>query len=77
MTKFTKKLKELQRRHAQLLRRKNPARRDGNGIFERHENPVLTAEHTPLAWRYDFNEASNPFLMTRLGINCVFNVGAL
>jgi 4-O-beta-D-mannosyl-D-glucose phosphorylase len=38
---------------------------------------VLTAEHTPLFWRYDFNPASNPHLMTRLGINCVFNVGAM
>ena len=49
----------------------------GNGIFDRYEHPVLTAEHTPLAWRYDFNHASNPHLMTRLGINCVFNVGAM
>jgi len=38
---------------------------------------VLTAEHTPLTWRYDFDHASNPHLMTRLGINCVFNVGAM
>jgi len=38
---------------------------------------VLTAEHSPLAWRYDFDRASNPHLMTRLGINCVFNVGAM
>jgi 4-O-beta-D-mannosyl-D-glucose phosphorylase len=38
---------------------------------------VLTAEHTPPAWRYDFNPASNPNLLTRLGFNCVFNVGAM
>ena len=38
---------------------------------------MLTAEHTPLAWRYDFNHATNPHLMTRLGINSVFNVGAM
>ena len=79
MTKpaFQKKLKQLQQRHAHLIRRKNRPQKNGSGIFDRHENPVLTAEHTPLAWRYDFDRASNPHLMTRLGINCVFNVGAL
>jgi 4-O-beta-D-mannosyl-D-glucose phosphorylase len=38
---------------------------------------VLTAEHTPLTWRYNFDRATNPHLMTRLGVNCVFNVGAM
>jgi 4-O-beta-D-mannosyl-D-glucose phosphorylase len=37
----------------------------------------VTAEHTPLFWRYDFNPATNPHLMTRMGINCAFNVGAM
>jgi 4-O-beta-D-mannosyl-D-glucose phosphorylase len=74
---FAKKLKQLQRQHAQFIRRKNRPQKAGNGIFDRYENPVLTAEHAPLAWRYDFDPASNPHLMTRLGINCVFNVGAM
>jgi 4-O-beta-D-mannosyl-D-glucose phosphorylase len=30
-----------------------------------------------LFWRYDFNQATNPHLMTRLGVNCVFNAGAM
>jgi 4-O-beta-D-mannosyl-D-glucose phosphorylase len=30
-----------------------------------------------LFWRYDFDYATNPHLMTRLGINSVFNVGAM
>lgn len=79
MTKsaFKDQLKELQRQHTRLLRRKNRPQETGNGIFERYENPVLTAAHTPLEWRYDFNRADNPYLMTRLGINCVFNVGAM
>ena len=79
MTKatFSKKLKQLQQSHGRLIRRKNRPQKDGNGIFDRYENPVLTAEHTPLEWRYDFNRASNPHLMTRLGVNCVFNVGAM
>lgn len=79
MTKsaFQTKLKQLQREHKQLLARRNRKSKSGNGIFDRHEFPVLTAEHTPLTWRYDFEHASNPHLMTRLGINCVFNVGAM
>ena len=35
---------------------------DGNGIYEKYKNPVLTAAHTPLEWRYDFSEQTNPFL---------------
>jgi 4-O-beta-D-mannosyl-D-glucose phosphorylase len=76
-TQFDKQLKLLQGRHQQLLKRRNPPQKFGNGIYDRHEFPVLTAEHTPLAWRYDFNRATNPHLMTRLGINVVFNVGAM
>jgi 4-O-beta-D-mannosyl-D-glucose phosphorylase len=76
-TDFANKLKRLQRRHEQLIKRRNPPQKNGNGIFDRHEFPVLSAEHTPLSWRYDFNHAHNPHLMTRLGINCVFNVGAM
>jgi 4-O-beta-D-mannosyl-D-glucose phosphorylase len=76
-TKHAAKLKALRRAHASLISRRNRPRKDGNGIFDRYENPMLTAEHTPLEWRYDFNHASNPHLMTRLGINSVFNVGAM
>lgn len=74
---FSTRLKQLQREHLTLLRRKNRPQRHGNGIFDRYEFPVLTAAHTPLSWRYDFDPATNPHLMPRLGINCVFNVGAM
>jgi len=79
MTKrlFKQQLKKLQQQHRQLLARPNRKQRHGNGIFDRYEFPVLSAEHTPLEWRYDFNHASNPHLMTRMGINSVFNVGAM
>jgi 4-O-beta-D-mannosyl-D-glucose phosphorylase len=76
-TAFAQKLKQLQQQHARLIRRPNPPQSTGNGIFDRHEHPVLTAEHTPLTWRYDLDYARNPHLMTRLGINCVFNAGAM
>jgi 4-O-beta-D-mannosyl-D-glucose phosphorylase len=74
---FDLKLKQLEQRHRKLLQRANPKQKNGNGVFDRHQFPVLTAEHTPLSWRYDFNHATNPHLMTRLGINSVFNVGAM
>ncbi len=48
-----------------------------NGIFIRFENPVLTAAHTPVFWRYDLDPATNPFLMERQGINATLNAGAI
>jgi len=75
--KFQQQLKRLEQQHQKLIGRRNRPQKDGNGIFERYEFPVLTAEHVPLSWRYDFDHAANPHLMTRLGINSVFNVGAM
>jgi 4-O-beta-D-mannosyl-D-glucose phosphorylase len=49
----------------------------GNGIYDRYRYPVLTAQHTPLFWRYDLNKETNPYLMERFGINAVFNSGAI
>lgn len=60
-----------------LLEKKNQKSRFYNGIFERYEHPVLTREHIPLTWKYDINEETNPYFMERLGINAVFNSGAI
>ncbi len=49
----------------------------GNGIYDRYENPILTAEHTPLEWRYDFCEKDNPYLMQRIMMNATLNSGAI
>ena len=48
-----------------------------NGVFERYGRPVLTAEHVPLDWRFDLNPVTNPLLLERMGINAVFNPGAI
>jgi len=79
MTKkaFDQRLRQLQQQHQRLLRRPNRRQRPGHGIFDRYAFPVLTADHMPLTWRYDLNPATNPHCMTRLGINSVFNVGAM
>ncbi|HEV8504016.1 MAG TPA: glycosidase [Chitinophagaceae bacterium] len=74
---FEKRLEELKRSHKKLVKRKNRRKENGNGIYERFEYPVLTAEHTPLFWRYDLNKGSNPYLMERFGINAVFNSTAI
>ncbi len=63
--------------HERLICRPNEVLADENGWFVRYRYPVLTAAHTPLFWRYDFDETANPFLMERLGINAAFNVGAM
>lgn len=72
-----KRLAYLKETHHELLIKKNEKTRDGNGVYNRYKNPVLTAAHTPLNWRYDFNPASNPFFMERFGINATLNAGAI
>lgn len=74
---FETRLSELQQAHFELITTKNRKSGLGNGIFDRYENPVLTAAHTPLNWRYDLNPQTNPYLMERFGINATFNAGAI
>ncbi|MCR4032289.1 MULTISPECIES: glycosidase [Flavobacterium] len=75
---FQERKTALENEHKTLLERKNkPKQTVGNGIYERYENPVVTAEHAPLNWRFDFNETTNPFLQERIGINAAFNAGAM
>ena len=66
----------LRSRHTALLSRRNEPIED-NGVFERYRYPVVTAEHAPLEWRYDFDPVANPFLMERFGIHAAFNAGAI
>ena len=64
-------------RQEELLGRKNTPADFYNGIFTRWTNPVLTRDHAPLHWRYDLDPETNPFFMERLGVNAVFNAGAI
>ena len=73
---FNKNLKRLISRHDKLIRRRNRIVGESNGVFHRYANPVVTAEHTPIFWRYDLNYGTNPYLMERLGVNAAFNAGA-
>lgn len=71
------KYKEQLKKYEDLLNRKNVKSDFYNGIYDRYEFPVLTREHIPLTWRYDLNPATNPYFMERLGVNAVFNAGAI
>ena len=75
--KYNERIEKLRERHEALLARKNEPREWGNGIYEKYKYPILTAEHTPLEWRYDFNEKDNPYLMQRIMMNAVMNAGAI
>ena len=76
MMNFEERLTWLRAYHQRLLERPN-APIEGNGIYERYEHPVLTAEHAPLTWRYDLDPKTNPYLMERIGIHAVLNAGAI
>ena len=77
MEAFKEKVERLFQRHEELITRKNVAVEDGNGIFTRYKYPVVTAAHTPVFWRYDLDEKSNPYLMERIGMNATMNSGAI
>jgi len=74
---FQQRKEQLETRYRELITKKNLAESVGNGIYKRFLNPVVTADHTPLHWRYDLNPDSNPYLMERFGINATFNAGAM
>lgn len=69
---------ELKEEQEKLLSRKNKVDESFyNGIYDRYVYPVLTREHAPIIWQYDLDKRTNPFFEERLGINCVFNSGAI
>lgn len=76
-SEFDSRLHALMQSHDELINLKNPKAGGGNGICQRYTNPVLTAAHAPVFWRYDLNYETNPQLLERLGINATFNAGAM
>ena len=77
MNRYDNRLRVLMEEYETLISRENEKILPGNGIFERYKYPILTAAHTPLEWRYDYNPETNPYFMERFGINAVFNAGAI
>ena len=75
---FDDRLEGLRRKQASLVERPNKIDPNwSNGLFERYQFPVLTAAHVPINWRYDLDRNRNPLLIERLGVNAVFNPGAI
>lgn len=77
MSLFKKRRKQIERNYKKLINRKNKPIKPDNGIYTRYAYPILTSEHVPPEWRYDYNPDKNPFFMERLGIEAVFNAGAI
>ena len=74
---FKEKVQQLFDEQEKLIAKKNQPIGKTNGVYQRYENPVVTAEHTPVFWRYDLNEKTNPYLMERIGMNAALNAGAI
>lgn len=74
---FNSAVRQLFADYRAFVERPNEPRPGGNGIFVRYRYPALTRDHAPPFWRYDLDYATNPRLLTRLGINTTFNAGAI
>ena len=74
---FELRLEELITRYEELIARPNVRAGSSGRIVYRYVDPVVTAAHTPIFWRYDLNYETNPMLLERMGINSTFNCGAM
>ena len=72
-----KRMKRIKKEHRNLLDKKNRKLFSTNGIYHRYKNPILTREHIPLYWRFDFNPETNPMFLERIGFNATMNAGAI
>ncbi len=75
---MNKAFKRMIKSQKKLLSKKNKIKINRyNGLFDRYTNPVLTKDHVPYEWRFNLNLEENPYLIETLGINAVFNSGAI
>ena len=73
---MTERAKQLLEEYEALIARPN-APEEGGGVLQRWARPVLTRAHVPPHWRYDLDAETNPLCLERLGVNAVFNSGAM
>ncbi len=74
---FTQRKDVIEKEHEALITLKNEKLFSTNGVYNRYKNPILTRDHVPLHWRFDFNQSTNPYFMERIGFNAAFNSGAM
>lgn len=60
-----------------LVNKPNSPVKENNGVYQRYQNPVVTAKHAPIHWKFDLNPETNPLGLERIGINATFNPGAI
>lgn len=77
MDVFDARIQKLKSEYQELIEKKNEMLDSNNGIYNRYANPIVTREHIPLHWRFDFNKSTNPYCMERIGFNATFNAGAI
>jgi 4-O-beta-D-mannosyl-D-glucose phosphorylase len=77
MSAFDARVRALVGAYEALVTRPNQRVAGGSGVIDRYRHPAVTASHTPVFWRYDLAESTNPHLVERLGVNAVFNPGAI
>ena len=66
----------MEARYEELVTRTNKII-EGNGVYNRYCNPVITAEMVPPFWKYDYDRERNPYFMERIGVNATLNAGAI
>ncbi len=71
------KIRQLFDNQEKILSLMNEPAEEYNGVFQRYKNPIITAAHVPVTWKFDLDPATNPRLLERQGINATFNAGAI
>ena len=74
---MNKKIEDIKNEYHKLIKKENIPLSESNGIYNRYINPVVTAQHIPIHWRYDLNPDTNPNTIERIGFNATFNAGAI
>lgn len=76
MLSFDERKRLVESEYDALIRRVNfPV--GGNGVYTRYKYPIITPATVPPMWKYDYNPATNPYFMERIGVNATFNSGAI
>ena len=77
MESFLEKIGTLRKQHEMLLSAANVPVDVPVSLVTRYKNPVVTAAHVPLEWRYDLDPVTNPYCLERIGVNACMNAGAI
>ena len=70
-------IEEEKARYQELIGKANEPISISNGIYKKYRDPIITADHVPIHWRYDLNPETNPNALERIGFNAAFNPGAI